>query len=203
MPARHFTDCEVALLTEQARGGVRRRDRLPRYSVPPQWQATTHNPENIRRHLRWLPRRSADGQQRAALRERVTGRGPGVWSAPSPRVTTEVHFSSPPVAAHKSSHRQCGRSSRGTALHKKTSAAAQRTGGHRRVATSKTTGGYPATKGTDPETELNGQWCHATATSGLHLSWCWFTHEVRTTLAPCIIVAQNLSTDQNRVIMRS
>ena len=46
------------------------------------------------------------------------------------------------------------RSSRGTTPHKKTSLAAQRTGGHRRVATRKTTGGYPATKGTDPETEL-------------------------------------------------
>ena len=98
----------MALLTEQARGGVRRRDRLPRYSVPPQWQATTHNPENIRRHLRCPPRRSADFQQRAALRERVTGRGPVVWSAPSPRVTLEVHFSSPPVAVHKSSYRHCG-----------------------------------------------------------------------------------------------
>ena len=53
----------------------------------------------------------------------------------------------------------------------KTSLAAQRTGGHRRVASRKTTGGYPATQGTDPETELNGQWCCAMATSSLHRSW--------------------------------
>ena len=31
--------------------------------------------------------------------------------------------------------------------------------------------GYPATKGTDPETELSGRRCYATATSGLHRSW--------------------------------
>ena len=47
----------------------------------------------------------------------------------------------------------------------------QRTGSHRRAATRKTTGGYPAIKGTDPGTELNGEWCRAAATSGLHQSW--------------------------------
>ena len=30
----------------------------------------------------WPPRRPADGQQRAALRERVTGRSPGVYQPP-------------------------------------------------------------------------------------------------------------------------
>ena len=41
------------------------------------------------------------------------------------------------------------RPSRDTALHRKTSPAAKRTGGYRRVATRKVTGGYPAPKGTD------------------------------------------------------
>ena len=82
------------------------------------------------------------------------------------------------TSAHRPCHPQVllkalrRRSSSGSAHHRKTSPAAQRTGGHRRVAARKTTGGYPATKGTDPMTELNGQWCCATATSGLHPSRC-------------------------------
>ena len=95
---------------------TRTRDRganRPRSSVPPQWQATTHYPENMGRHLRWPPRRPADGQQRAALRERVTGHQEGsrgliipslrmLSTAPAggliplvPARVTEVHISSP------------------------------------------------------------------------------------------------------------
>ena len=89
-------------------GGLRR-DRLPRSAVPPQWQATTRNRGNFRRHLRWLPRSPADGQQRAALRREGDGtRSPGLISrsrrmfsaAPAgsyplvPARFTRVHFSS-------------------------------------------------------------------------------------------------------------
>ena len=78
---------------------------MPQSSVPPQWQATTHDPGNLRRHLHWSPRRPADGQQRAGLRERVVGRGPGVYSAPvvacslrrQGGLISRCHFSSPPV----------------------------------------------------------------------------------------------------------
>ena len=82
------------------------------------------------------------------------------------RVSPSVHFSSSvqhvPAGKKPPEDTRLG--------HKKTSPAAQRTG-HRRVATRKTTGGYPATQGTDPGTELRRQWCCATATSGLHRLW--------------------------------
>ena len=45
-------------------------------------------------------------------------------------------------------------------------------GGHRRVATRKTTGDLATRRGAgDPERELSGRRCYATATSGLHRSW--------------------------------
>ena len=135
--------------------------------------------------------------------ERVTGRGPGVSSAPvvachprhkrgsyllvpthetgSPlQLTSRLPFINPLVGTKKN------KPSRGTAPRKKTSPAANwrppKSGDQR-----KTTGGYPATKGTDPETELNGHWCCAMATSGLHRSWCWSTHGVETVYTPCIL----------------
>ena len=79
-----LTDSDVALLTERDRGGVRQVRPLPprgpgtgglrREQAPvPQWQATTHYPGNLRRYSELAPTKTADGQQRAGLRERVLG----------------------------------------------------------------------------------------------------------------------------------
>ena len=128
----------------------------------------THYPENMRRHSELAPRRPADGQQRAALRREGDGtprRVPGSDPPQSSHVLygTSGVLSSAAYALHQSllqlkSVLSClqakrppedtrWRSSRGT-----TSSAAKRTGGHRRVATRKTTGDLATQRGaSDPE----------------------------------------------------
>ena len=59
---------------------------------PRNGEATTHNPENMRRHLHWSPRRPADGQQRAALRRGGDGTQSRGLISPSRRM-----FSTAPV----------------------------------------------------------------------------------------------------------
>ena len=102
---------------------------------------------------------------------------------------TEVHISSPACACGQKDHLE------GTKVavfpsplrpKRKTSPAAQRSGGHRRVATRKTTGGYLATTGTDPETRA--EW---TTVSLRPPPVCTgrggrlFTHGAGTAYAPC------------------
>ena len=166
VPAWHFTDCDAALLTEQARGVHGRCDpcserepgtgRLRREQalvpVHPQWQATTHHLGNMRRHCVLAPTKTR--RQPAAGGNPREGDGARSWGLirPSRRM-----FSAAPVR---------GLSSGASAFHRnphqltrvqhvpagKSSPAAQRTGGHRRVATRKTTGDLATRRGAgDPE----------------------------------------------------
>ena len=96
----------------------------------------THYPENFRRHLRWPPRRPADGQQRTTLRRE--GDRMRSWGLISPSRRT---FSTAPAGAYPLVL------TRGIGVHNSslvskpvpagkrppgdTSPAAQRTGGHR------------------------------------------------------------------------
>ena len=120
----------------------------------------------------WPPRRPADGQQRAALRRE----GDVTWSrglisrsrrmfstAPAGVLSLWCLRVSPKsTSAHQCPACACGqkttlraprwRSSRASAPRKKSSLAAQRTGGHRRVATRKTPGDLSTRRGaSDPE----------------------------------------------------
>ena len=103
-----------------------------------------------------------------------------------PPLDTVVHVSSHPLPPTRPPASTRRRSSSGSARHRKTSPAAQRAGGHRRVVTKKVTGGYPATKGTDPETELRGttgsRYGHLVCTGRGRR---WFTHGVGTAYTPC------------------
>ena len=103
VPAWHSTDCDVALLTEQARvtpASTRTRDRWNEARTGPSHLC----PRNGRRPhtfqgtcddtASWPPQRPADGQQRAALRERVTGHQEGSRGLISP---SRRMFSTAPV----------------------------------------------------------------------------------------------------------
>ena len=140
---------------------------------PPAWQATTR--KELADDTRcWPPRRPADGPQRARPPREGDGTRSGGLISPSRRIFsmapegwgliplvptrfTEVRISSlvsTPVPAGKRPPEDARwRSS----PHKKSSPAAQRTGGHRRVTTRKTTGDLATRRGGgDPKRELSG-----------------------------------------------
>ena len=159
----------------------------------------------------WPPRRPADGQQRAALRRECDGtrsRGPDqtqsshvlngtsgglvLWCL---RVTSEPTSAHPCLSvclrAKRPPEDTRWRSSRGTAPHKKSSLAAQRTGGHRRVTTRKTTGDLATRRGAgDPE--RRAEWmtvlrCGHLRSAPVVVEVCC-THGVGTAYIPCILV---------------
>ena len=119
------------------------------------------------------PRRPADGQQRAALRREGDGtrsrglinpcrrmfstapaRGLSSWCLRASPKSTSAHQCPACAFGQKTTLRAPRwRSSRASAPTRKTSQAAQRTGGHRRVATRETTGDLATRRGAgDPET---------------------------------------------------
>ena len=125
----------------------------------------------------WPPQRPADGQQRAALRERVTGHQEGSRGLISP---SRRMFSTAPVRGLSScclrvppkstSAQQCPacaygqkttlraprwRSSRGTAPNKKVQTGSAAAGGHQGVATRKTTGDLTTRRGAGDPVETS------------------------------------------------
>ena len=123
----------------------------------------------------WLPQRPADGQQWAALRREGDGTRSRGLISPSRRTFSTapagglslwcLRVSPESTSAHQCPTCACGqkttlrapkwRSSHASAPHRKTSPAVQRTGGHRRVATRKTTGDLATRRGArDPERQV-------------------------------------------------
>ena len=122
-------------------------DGLPRSSVPPQWQGDhTQSRKHAMAGPHEDPLTASSGRPSEERGTRSRGlispsRRRGSYPVVPTRVT-EVHISSTSVPYARPSVPGTGRrSSRGAAPHRKTSPAAQRTGGHRRVATGKTTAG--------------------------------------------------------------
>ena len=129
--------------------------------------ASDHTLSREHAPTRWPPRRPADGQQRAALRRGSDGTRSRGLSSPSRRMfsTAPAGVSFPlvpardtgsprqltPCAVSKSSYRHQEAVFPRYCAPQKVKTGSAAAGGHRRVATRKTTGGNPATKGTDPE----------------------------------------------------
>ena len=160
------------------------------------------------------PRRPADGQQRAALRERVTGhqersrglispsrrmystapvRGLSSWCLRVSLKSTSVHQCPACAFGQKTTLRAPRwRSSRGTAPNRKSRPAAQRTGGHRGVATRKTTSDLTTRRGAgDPV--RRAEWMTVLRYGHLRSAPvvvdAAYTHGVGTAYAPCSPVA--------------
>ena len=206
VPAWHFTDGDVALLTEQARGpgtvGLRR-EQAPVLCTP-----AMANDHTIQRTCddtaSWPPRRPADGQQRAALRERVTGHQEGSWGLIS---LSRRMYSTAPVrglsswclrVSLKSTSAQqvsslCLRAKdlEGTKVavfprnwgKQKVQTGSAAAGGHRRVATRKTTGDLATRRGAgDPERRAGWMTVSRYLRSAPVVV---NTHGVRTACTPC------------------
>ena len=186
VPAWHSTDCDVAFQTEQVKSRCDpclHEDREARQTALVLFTpAMASDHTQSRGHAMTLQAGPHEDPPTRGRRDEVPGSDQpqpshvlygtsGVLSSGAYALQSPLQLAKVVPADKRSPEDTRWRSSRGTALRKKSSPAAQRTGGHRRVTTRKTTGGYPATQGTDPETELTGQWCCAVVSSGLHRSW--------------------------------
>ena len=182
----------------------------PRSSVPPQWQATTHCPGSLRRHLRLAPTKTPLTAGRPSD-ERVPGRGPRVCSAPVIACSLRhqrgvLSLWCRRVAPKSASAHQCPRMCLRAKDHLRTPCGGlpeplrpttrpvlQRSGlavteewrlGRRRATR------LPEEEQATQRQELSGRRCHATATSGLHQSW-WnvgLRNGVGTAYTPCSLV---------------